>query len=204
MLSLAVSACSIFSGKDGVTLNDGVIVAGENTPKKQPEPEPPKPVSKYDAILPATDFADEPEEFGESAQQTSAQNIRVETTSVVVPLDEQPYADREDTEAGEIKPVVLLDHSYTLRLGLFESHKLATEFARDNELDVKEAGISKVMIEGQVFYLLAFGIYGDLVQARDAAEKLTDTMGDSVTVVSLASVKEISEWDEESEGLILR
>ena len=198
-LSFVLAACSIFSGDDGVTLNDGVIVAGKDA-KNKPEPKPTVAESKYDDILPATDFSEDESDRGPSDAKTG---VEIETVDIVPSTVGRASSDLSDET--EIRPVVLLDHSYTLRLGLFDSNEEATEFARISEIDTAQAGISKVMIERQIKFLLAYGIYGDLTEARDAAREFEERMEESVTVVSLASIKEISEWDEkEDEGILTR
>ena len=198
-----LASCSALSGRDGVTLNDRTIVAGKDSKKKKSEVEPAtEESSKYDAILPATDFLDEP---NEADANLSAQEVRIETTEISAPSSDDSSASASDASSANIKPVLLLDHSYTLRLGLFDSNEQATKFANDSELDVQEAGISEVTIEQQVKYLLAYGVYSSLIQARDAATTLSDKIGDSVTVVSLASIKAIANEgkdDKENNSLI--
>lgn len=173
LLSFFLAACSSVNSdvgqKDSSELRQGDSIAR----------------SKYESGLPSTEF-----NSGEDAPEGEAENL----------VAEQEYA--QETGSSEhfngqpaslsVTPVVLLEHSYTIRLGLFEESQEASEFVATHQLVADEAGIAEVTIDGARKFLLAYGVYSDKSDAISVADQLSQRLSGLMQVMSLAEVEMIS------------
>lgn len=157
--------------------------------------------SKYDELLPATDLTSE--EISGGVSQTTdvkgeAQTSRGSEPSLEDSLDQGVGETLEKRPELGVKPVVLLNHSFTIQLGYFESSAAASKFVTTHNLDAEVSGIAKVNEGGHTRHLLAYGIYSDKTQAGAVAEQMSQELGRSLKVVSLGEIEAIASVSEES------
>ena len=162
-------------------------------------------VSKYQSQLPATDYS------SASSNASEKQTGRALDAENAAPKEALASANVEPAEPTSavpppklsVKPVVLLDHSYTLRLGFFDSSAQASKFITTNNLEANDAGIAKVSNEGALKYLLAYGVYSDKTQAETIAKQMAVKLARPVDVFSLGEIKAISESSQDHSSIDL-
>ena len=65
-----------------------------------------------------------------------------------------------------------LDKTYTLQLAAFKQRQLTIDYAERYKIDVDQAGVARIMNKGELWYILAYGVYISREDANQAKANL--------------------------------
>ena len=90
------------------------------------------------------------------------------------------------------------DEHYTIQIGAFSSHEQAAQFAQGLSLPAEQMGIARILVNENLLYVLAYGMYSGKDEALQAAEEICGQEGlDGCWARSLGGVRELSKAAQE-------
>jgi septal ring-binding cell division protein DamX len=96
-------------------------------------------------------------------------------------------------ESRSVTPSTYDEH-YTIQIGAFSSQQQAVDFAKNLKLPAEQMGVARILVNENILYVLAYGMYLDKEQARVAADKVCGEQSlDGCWARSLRSVRELSQ-----------
>ena len=91
-----------------------------------------------------------------------------------------------------ITPVVVLSHSYTIQLGLFDTEAEASQYAHTLGVLADEIALAEVVVDDSPRFLLALGVFGDVTQAEHRAKALSQRATLPLAVKRLSEIESIA------------
>lgn len=167
-------------------------------------PVPKEAESKYSKDLPATDLgADDSSDHFPQAGSASAPESGYSRQFV---LEEEVIASARDAsdspslvrETDEFKaptePVQLppLDQTFTLQLAAVKDMDQAIEYARRYGIGAEKAGVARILSKGELWYVLAYGVYASREEANLAKADLQAVGIPEPWVRSLATLEALA------------
>ncbi len=84
------------------------------------------------------------------------------------PTVEETEADGTENE----RPAIDLNNTFTLQLVAMESMEGAVNYAQQYRIDPREAGVARILSQGKIYFVLAYGVYATHTQAEQASLEL--------------------------------
>ena len=85
------------------------------------------------------------------------------------------------------------DEHYTIQIGAFSSHEQAAQYAQGLDLPSDQMGIARILVNENLLYVLAYGMYPGKEEAKAAAAEICGKEGlDGCWARSLGGVRELS------------
>ena len=137
--------------------------------------------SKYSQSLPATDFdAEQPAKVEPAVSPENSYGrqfvLEEEVIAGVREGTESPSAGSgaaEDVQTPvERPPIPPLNKTYTLQLAAFKEMQQAVDYAQRYSIDADQAGVARIMTKGELWYVLAYGVYTSREDADRAKAEL--------------------------------
>lgn len=138
--------------------------------------------SVYAQSLPATDMdasraneSSDPSPVNRSSERTYARELALEEEMIIPGSSSAPVP--EDESVSEIDPIsppntIDLYNTFTLQLVAMESMSGAIAYAQEYGIDPEKAGVARILSRGEIYYVLAYGVYSNQVQAEQASQEL--------------------------------
>jgi len=165
---------------------------------------PESPESSYSKGLPATDLAvadavdtpGSPPESGYTRQFVLEEEVIAsakEAGSSIVARDSSDFK-----APVERMPMPSLDKTYTLQLAAVKEMDQAIAFAQRYQIDSNQAGVARILSKGQLWYVLAYGVYTSKEDANLAKSDLQAKGVPEPWVRTLATLEALSKEASES------
>lgn len=166
--------------------------------------------SKYSQGLPATDFgaesspvAAQPSASGTGSSETGYSRQFVLEEEVVASVrasdasrsrnsEEFQVPAANDLAAVERQSLPPLDQTFTLQLAAVKDMQQAIEYAERYNIDAEQAGVTRILSKGQLWYVLAYGVYTSREHANLAKEDLEAHGVPSPWIRSLATLEALN------------
>ena len=158
--------------------------------------------SPYASSLPATDMV-----IQNSNQQASSgpsveielddrviQDSNVLVEEAIIPANRGYQASSQaDASLTETNMAAIdIANTFTLQLGAFESMESAVSFARLHGIEEAQAGIARILSQGNIYYVLAYGVYTSREDADAASLEMQRQHNITPWIRRLSSLEERS------------
>ncbi|MEH6548561.1 MAG: SPOR domain-containing protein [Pseudomonadales bacterium] len=86
-----------------------------------------------------------------------------------------------------------LTSRYTIQMGAFKDESAARSLASSSGLDLDQMGVARIASKGNIFFVLAYGLYTSADEAEQAAQEVCAKAGlDNCWVRNLEKMKELA------------
>ena len=77
-----------------------------------------------------------------------------------------------NTDPQDSSVAIVLYNTFTLQLVAMKSMDAAIGYARQYGIDSEQAGVARILSHGDIYFILAYGVYLTQTQAENASEEL--------------------------------
>jgi septal ring-binding cell division protein DamX len=140
--------------------------------------------SRYTQSLPATDMGavrpgdQERTEAGENTNRAGSNPERPYSRELaleeelILPGSSPGPENVAEEEPGSVRPAIDLNNTFTLQLVAMETMQGAIDYARQYRIDPEEAGVARILSHGEIYFVLAYGVYASHDEADRASLEL--------------------------------
>jgi len=114
-------------------------------------------------------------ETGNNNERLYARELILEEEMILpqsVPASSAEPDPATNTEAQDSPVAIDLYNTFTLQLVAMPSTESAIGYARQYGIDPEHAGVARILSHGEIYFILAYGVYSTRAQAENASEEL--------------------------------
>lgn len=170
-----------------------LLIACASNSSTDPKAETPA-ESKYSSSLPSMDNADtasrqSPADKGYSREFVLEEEVVENARSAINDMEPRDGSRFDAPAEADLPP---LDQTFTLQLAAFRNMEQAVDYAQRYQIEEQQAGVAKILSKGELWYVLAYGIY---VSREDANRAKLDLQSRGVPepwIRTIATLEELA------------